>query len=519
LKDGVVVDHDGVDKYIVKKTEEFVHKNGTYIAKGAAGVTNEYRGGTLAITAEVDAYGNRTSYAYNACGQRTLTLYPDHAEKIAEYDKNGSRTKEVDECGRIKTWRYNADGLPVRYQYGDMAATYSYDEQKRLNKVVAPGNLSHYYTWDSLSRLVSYTQPDGVSTVYEYFGDLDKIKTLSLISSDKKQKYARNYVYDANGRLTRIKYPDRTWEGFAYDCCNMIAQKDRAGNIRRHLFNQLKQKIADISDNGAKTSYEYDIVGNLLRVAYPDQTYIAYAYTENGDLYGITESNKLPETYENDKLERRSVTKRADGVQSKHSYNNRGRLAQVTGELERNISYNYDSSGNIIKSVDWGLPKQAKARTSQYAYDNSDRRIYSIFNGEKETTAYIPGTSMLDHSVRNGIYRFLQYDKAGRQISSAQITQKELDTTANAEARKRLILTKRDEFKRYDAYGNLSEIVDGHNNLLARYTFLPDGQIQTVLRPTSDSQANLQTYRHHYNQDGEQIFEIYQKTIPLEEKP
>ena len=82
--------------------------------------------------------------------------------------------------------------------------------------------------------------------------------------------------------------------------------------------------------------------------------------------------------------------------------------------------------------------------------------------------------------------------------------------------RVKLIQDRRNEFRSYDAYGNLNEIKDGKGNLKARYVFRPDGQIESILRPTSDTAAELQTYKHFYNQDGEQVFEIYKKEIAWE---
>ncbi len=518
LIDGVVLVKNGKDKFVPLKKEEFVRKNGTYITKGRAGVTNEYKAGTLAVTATVDAYGNRTSFTYNPCGQQTSVTYPDKARKVTEYDKKGNRIKETDECGRIKTWTYDSDGLLTRFQYGDLVTQYEYDEQKRPVKTTVPGNLVHRFAWDKESRIISYTRPDGVVTEYRYYGGLDKIRELSVVANDKSQKYARNYLYDIQGRLKRINYPDRTWEGFAYDCCNMTAQRARSGEVRRHAYNQQKQKIRDISASGEVTAYEYDPVGNLVRIIYPNKTFTAYVYSADGHLLKTEGSNRLAETYERDKMDRVAATRRADGAEAKTHYDARGRFHEVTGDLERNISFEYDRSGNIVKSIDWGLPRQKTPRTSSFTYDKMNRKIKSVQNGREEYVIYRPATSFVDRTLSDGILRCRQYDSFGREISSSAIPEKEYELANNAEERRKVIEKRRNEFRFYDIFGNLAQIRDGKGNLHTQYTFRPDGQIESILRPTSDSSAELQTYKQYYSQDGEQIFEIYKKDLAWEEK-
>lgn len=114
--------------------------------------------------------------------------------------------------------------------------------------------------------------------------------------------------------------------------------------------------ITDPIDN--VVSYEYDAIGNLTTLHYPDGKTAEYTYNLNDLLTGVTDWNSTDTTYTYDNTNQLRTVSRPNGVNTTYDYDNAGRLLSIihVKDLQTLASYlyEYDNVGNrtqVIESV------------------------------------------------------------------------------------------------------------------------------------------------------------------------
>lgn len=520
---GIVVTENGKSKFIVLGSHDFSSKNKglAFLGQMKNGGLYKYEraSGTLAITAETNPLGETTKYKYNKFGLRNLTIFPDKSRVKREYDDKANLVKKIDECGRIKQWKRDKSGKLIEYKKGGLLTKYEHDLSGRPVKTILPDGTIHLFKWDKQSRLITHTSPSGVKMEYTYLGTLDHISTIIIIASDKKTKYIRKYAYDIKGRLTKVEYPDKSYKAFAYDCCNMLTQRSRAGAITKYKYNQGHRKTQIISPNNEITLYTYDNLGNLTKITYPNKTSLSNKYNKYGQVISQIQLTGLIGKFKLDAMGRRIKVIKQDGTYAQLKYDKRGRKAIITGDMQRNIRYYYDKSGKVTKICDYGLPASSVPRITKYKYDKAGRKILTTSpEGIQKQTVYSPSSSQINYIKMGDIYRFNSYKKTGQLLAVSEVTDEELKQALTKAEKQKLLLSKRITVNEYDKFGNLNEVKDGKGYLIARYDYQPDRVLNSVLYPRSSNYAELLNFRYRHSNDGEKITSVYKKFVPLSQE-
>lgn len=465
IEEGVILNKDKKEEFITVKTNEYILKDGVWISKGAVGSKYEYRAPFNTATSVTDAYGNRTTFAYNSCGLKTSVIYPGKAKKTLEYDIRWNKTKKVDECGRTKIWTYDDHNRLLQYQYGDLITKYEYDDQGRPVKSITPGNLNHLFEWDANSRLISYTRPNGVATEYQYHGSLDKVKALNIVANDKSEKYTRTYDYDLQGRLKRINYPDKTYEGFAYDCCNLIAQKDRHSNVFSYTYDQSHRLIRATFNNKIIFNASYDKYGRLVEKTNAKDGREKREYAKTWDNGKAWYANSIIDSNGHNKIFTRNAEgwpvriTDANGKEALYRYNYAHKPTVIRGNLEPWRDFVYDKSGNLIEEAYYGLPLEdnpSLSRKIKYKFDNSNRKIMTLLpDGSVNETVYQKGSDWI-YYIRNGDkLTFFTYNAEGQVVSHSFASYKEFNASGSITDKQDLIQAKIMVQLKYDVLGRL----------------------------------------------------------------
>ncbi|MFD1145763.1 RHS repeat-associated core domain-containing protein [Saccharothrix hoggarensis] len=222
-----------------------------------------------------------------------------------EYDTNGNLTK-VRSTGLnadIETYAYSSLGLVKTRKDGKGAITsYEYDTAGNLTKVVpaAPAGATAY-TYDSLSRVTSVTDGNGVRIDYGY-DRLDRV-----VSVKHGTTVVQANTFDANGNLTSTQVPGVT-RTLEYDVRNQLTKVTRGTEV---------------------VSYTYDKVGNLKTLTTPTGT-ATYAYDAADRLTSLADAYSGTTTFGYDNADRRTTTNFPGGAVQTTGYDNAGRHTSIT---------------------------------------------------------------------------------------------------------------------------------------------------------------------------------------------
>lgn len=335
----------------------------------------------------------------------------------------------------------NKIGSPLTVAQGDLIRTYEYDVNWMLRRYLDPeADAEYVYTYDRAGRLsaeyVGLHDSDTqlkrhvVDYTYDPMGRVDEITYSTrylthehpwslfvpdvcldgLQTSCAYTSFADSYdfEYDKNGNLTRKRkftYIDwwadwgirseTKWSLWEYDY-------DRENNLRSETLNHFGRKHS--------LHYDYDSMGNLATVTYPDQFEVSFQpdafgrptmalpvisevkYHDNGALSQLTYSDASTVSYTLDARNRVGSMTGPD-IELKYSYDSNDNLTKIDSNLFGNKTMGYDGLDRLDSSTgQWGVAsydydsfqniilKQVGSKDFDYVYDSRNR--LSRFSGQ-----------------------------------------------------------------------------------------------------------------------------------------
>lgn len=373
------------------------------------------------------SHKNGTVYLYDAEGQIQSISRLDgnvinftHADgKVATvsnragsftfgYNGNGNLSSVTDSVGRVTTLSYdgdylvsvtNTDGDALRYTYdengylttvedfkGEVYVQNEYDEIGRVVKQYVKDDDSYTFTYDEEAR---------VNTCMGESGKLDKIrydalgrivehttnsgtKTVTYDNLNRRTSESdwlgniTYYEYDDIGNVTKITYPDGLSEQFTYNSDNqVVTATDRNGDTVSYTYNSA-HRLSSITDGrGNKTIYQYDGDGNLTATVDGEGAKTTYTYDAAGNC--LTETDALGQVthYAYDEQGRLSTATYPDGSNASYEYTTAGKLVKVTDAAGSVQTYTVDGNGFNTSQSDW------LGNVTRYAY-NTQNQLTSV---------------------------------------------------------------------------------------------------------------------------------------------
>lgn len=255
-----------------------------------ASISNPYR------TMSDSTYGV-TSYQYDMLNRETsLTRSADGSSQAWTY--SGATTTAFDEENNATQRTTDALGRLVEVvEPGGLTTQYSYDPLNNLLTVSQLGISGtdtprlRNFTYDSLSRLLSATNPENGATTYTYDADGN------VLSKTDARNITIDFEYDALNRLT--------WK-FYYQGNNQIASpvgfgfdgKDELGNAMNPAPTNSIGRLTHASNEvNAAENFSYDPMGRVAEEAYCTPSNCSYTNTVQAsyDLAGNLTSLTYPD--------------------------------------------------------------------------------------------------------------------------------------------------------------------------------------------------------------------------------
>ncbi len=393
----------------------------------------------------------RTEYDYDGFGRLKEVRMPDQTKKVIEF--NDVQREVTEEIYDLVNGSYKLIGKSIKHL--DNAGN---TEQMDLYPNVADSSIIYTtkYTYNLADQVTSITDPRGIRLNYEYdfFGvkkidypgtiRYDDVFSYDYQNKDKlnKQKRAGNYILsylDELDNVRKVTYPDGRVLKNYYDNAGRLSLSELSSLSETSKIEYIYYRNSNVSlakhlydGKDFIVDFDYDLLGNLSRIKYPNDFEISYQY----DLYGRVEC--IPEFVPNIS-ENKGVTYLNNGFMKKLVYSNgitTDFTPDIAGRVERiksnvmDYRYEYDGKGNVKKitsynptngslindynyiynDIDWLKEADQDANYYIYDYDQAGNRIKKTINGNVTNYTYSPNDFNLLTAI-NGTN--ISYDKWG----------------------------------------------------------------------------------------------------------
>lgn len=339
-------------------------------------------------TYNYDSYNRLTLLSY-ASGKKDSCYYInnsvktiiDNVERTTNYDASGKTKSITDPAGTI-TYNFRADGeLSSVVAPGDITTSFEYDSYGRQTKIIDPSAGTKLFAYDAAGNINQETDAEGRITKTTY----DKYNR--IISKNVVGELTTTYAYNTDGLLASISSNNGTGQTFTYDNLLRISAEKENG-----LDNKWLQKV-----------YTY-VNGNIASIAYK---------SNNGDI--ATENY----TYSNGHMSETKLNN-TTSIWKLSQENNLGMpLESKTGILTR--TYGYDAYGlptsRVIKNgstviQNFGYNFNATTGNLNWRKDNT-RNIQENFTYDNLNRLTGFGGKSIVYDVKGNITDFATVGKFG----------------------------------------------------------------------------------------------------------
>lgn len=210
----------------------------------------------------------------------------------------------TDEAGKKRRTIEDALGRLIRVDEPDgsgnlgtvaspnQATSYSHDTLGNLTQIVQGGQ-TRTFTYNSLSRLLSATNPESGTFTYSYDPNGN------LLTKTDARSISTTYTYDALNRVTFRNYNDSTPDiTYTYDDPQVPFSKGKLTKVSSPVsetsylaFDAQERIIASrqrTDGHNYDFAYTYNLADDLKTQTYPSGKVVSYAYDQGGDLSAVS---------------------------------------------------------------------------------------------------------------------------------------------------------------------------------------------------------------------------------------
>ena len=448
------------DHYKKDGEDQSIQSLYTYDEKGRLSEKKEARGNSVTYEYDSNDRVAKAQYYETVDGAKTQTL-----ETAYTYDVNGNVTRMCDyevkdgarTLYRTTVYAYDPqnrltsmaewDGgeLPTQEQIAQKKITYTYDTEGKVTGVdyalAKDGITGLTYTYDNDDYLTTITAKGGLlgkklrEYVYDAFGRVTKMKDYYGFAEGGSDHILREYTYDAFGRVTKMTYTDskdgevKESYGYTYDKNSNILQEriishyaaadekelDCTKNYTYDKNGRLtKAEVIDHTEGGAgsgTTEYTYDLAGNRDKELTPEGLLLDYHYNGLNQLF-LIETEEQDDTGEWQVRATETYTYDRNGNQT-------GKTSSASGET---ISMTYDAANRLA-----GYEKKKDGTTllnQKNRYNGEGQRIRKEETKGKESSVrnyyYQDGKVLYTTDGENQRDSFNLFGREGNVIATAR---------------------------------------------------------------------------------------------------
>lgn len=300
-----------------------------------------------------EALRNAVSSLSATCTSNVLEKDFDEitGQLIAEYDaynslinsyvySNNDHTVEVTNAEAVTTtFNFLDSSRPESIVTDETEIEFEYDVNGRLStKTITDLNTSDDQVWS-----YTYTTEGRLATINGPRTDVSDITTFTYHTTGELES-----VTNALSQTT--EYDDYTDDG-------RVGTVTEPSGIVTEFVYTARGWIDTITRAGLETVFDYDAVGNLTQVTYPDGSTVEYTYDDAHRLIKITDHDGNEMVFTLDAAGNRIGTEiyKPGPVLvfgQNQTFTTAGRLQSVIGSLNQTTEYEYDDNGNVVSITD-----------------------------------------------------------------------------------------------------------------------------------------------------------------------
>jgi RHS repeat-associated protein len=404
-------------------------------------------------TTQTDANGHTAAYTYDALNRRSNVT--DAASEVTRIAYDTGTVAGCPLCGatpgsRLITAQTDANGKVTYFKYDAI------DRQIHIVRkvgstldVINSTDAVTTYTYDAAGNLLSMTEPDGNTAVYQYDADNRKTKETNaagdvttasydgannLIGSTWPNLNTTTNVYDSLNRLVMVSDSLGRVEGYTYDAIgNRLSESDGNGNTTKYSYDAVNRLAATTDPLGKISTSQYDFVGNLLKAVDRDANSTTYGYDAinrrisivdalghtsqmqydpAGNAVTFTDANSHSTQFAYDAVNRRTQETYADGKSRRFTYDGVGNILTRTDQIGQVTAYAYSDLYFLLgRSYPSGV-------NDSFTYDLSGRRL-TAQRGTWPVTFTYDGANRITQTTQNGRTIGYVYNIPGRTRQTA----------------------------------------------------------------------------------------------------
>jgi len=222
-----------------------------------------------------------TNYTYTSQGYLEKIIQSNGDYLLFDYDSNAKRIKEsIYSAQEIQTFFKG-------YDFGDPVANPDLSPGKPWKSIIRnqdnTDNLETIYAYEH-GNITQITMPDNLETVFEY-DTLNRVIKSTKIKSNLDHEITV-FHYDNHDNLIKIIDPQNHETNYLYDDLNRLVKTDSPDTGMIYYTYDESGNLITKNQNSRIINYNYDVLGRLAGIKYPDDPSENITLNYDQGLYG-----------------------------------------------------------------------------------------------------------------------------------------------------------------------------------------------------------------------------------------
>ncbi|MCB1115753.1 MAG: hypothetical protein KDK71_04710 [Chlamydiia bacterium] len=309
-------------------------------------------------------------YSYDNLNRIAKALFQDGSSIAYRYDLTGKVTHLTYPDGEVVEYRYDERGRLEALQDNTGITSYEYDNQTNLVlKETFPNGTTTEYVYNLTPQIIKvcHNNPNG-DLIHRFSYSYDAIGQIILCREETPlSDITKYYTYDKLNRLVHFEDNQGKFEDYTYDSVGNRLSKSTQDETIEYRYDHKNRLI-----QAGETLYQYDSIGNLVQKTSPRKK-VQYSYDPTGRLVNYSD-DQFRVTFDYDGQGRR-ISKTVNGQTTFFVNDPQTQMSRVLVEK--------DQRGFIEKKYIYGLSRvMQKERdiTQYFIYDYPGKSVCCLLN-------------------------------------------------------------------------------------------------------------------------------------------